>query len=83
MLGGGKVTDCRKKATYILGDVTRTHINKVYVTPYWILDSLTQMQLLSTNKYNSPTSFGQKALPPQVLEDPYPNWPAMQLALHK
>ncbi|XP_012154800.1 uncharacterized protein LOC101449922 isoform X2 [Ceratitis capitata] len=50
-LCGGKVVDHRKRAKYILGDPHRTLEEKVYVTPFWVLDSITHMQVMRHQKY--------------------------------
>lgn len=50
-LCGGKITDQRRRAKYILGDANRILEDKSYITPFWILDSITHMQLQKLNKY--------------------------------
>ncbi|XP_037814580.1 microcephalin isoform X2 [Lucilia sericata] len=53
-LCGGRVVNARQKARYIIGDANRTLEDKFYLTPYWVLDSITQMQLMKIQKYMYP-----------------------------
>uniref|UniRef100_A0A1I8PTK2 BRCT domain-containing protein n=1 Tax=Stomoxys calcitrans TaxID=35570 RepID=A0A1I8PTK2_STOCA len=53
-LCGGRLALSRNKARYIIGDTSHTLPDKTYVTPYWILDSITQMQLMKIHKYLCP-----------------------------
>ncbi|XP_039953021.1 uncharacterized protein LOC120769998 [Bactrocera tryoni] len=63
-LCGGKVVDHRKRAKYILGDPHKTLEDKVYVTPFWVLDSITHMQVMRQQKYTYVTNTVVKAQPP-------------------
>lgn len=45
------MVDHRKRAKYILGDPHKTLEDKVYVTPFWVLDSITHMQVMRQQKY--------------------------------
>uniref|UniRef100_A0A0K8W2B9 Microcephalin n=2 Tax=Bactrocera latifrons TaxID=174628 RepID=A0A0K8W2B9_BACLA len=71
-LCGGKVVDHRKRAKYILGDPHKTLEDKVYVTPFWVLDSITHMQVMRQQKYTYVTTTVVKAQPPlpQVNVEP-------------
>lgn len=51
----------RQKARYIIGDANCNLEDKFYLTPYWILDSITQMQVMKiNNKYTYPLPGGEK-----------------------
>ncbi|XP_075169855.1 microcephalin isoform X2 [Haematobia irritans] len=50
-LCGGRLVHSRNNARYIIGDTTQTVPDKIYVTPYWILDSISQMQIMKIQKY--------------------------------
>ncbi|XP_014093561.2 microcephalin isoform X1 [Bactrocera oleae] len=66
-LCGGKVVDHRKRAKYILGDPHKTLEDKVYVTPFWVLDSITHMQVMRQQKYTYVTNTVVKPQP-QLLQ---------------
>ncbi|BFG04956.1 uncharacterized protein DMAD_03805 [Drosophila madeirensis] len=51
LLGGAKLTENRFKAKYIIGDKRRAVDDRVYLTPYWVLDSITSMQIQKFGKY--------------------------------
>ncbi|XP_061396759.1 uncharacterized protein LOC133332375 [Musca vetustissima] len=50
-LCGGRLALSRNKAKYIIGDTNQSLEDKIYVTPYWILDSISQMQIMKIQKY--------------------------------
>ena len=54
VLCGGRVVNNRQKARYIIGDSNQNLPDKLYLTPYWVLDSITKMQLMKINKYIHP-----------------------------
>ncbi|KAM7342186.1 microcephalin isoform 2-T2 [Cochliomyia hominivorax] len=68
VLCGGRVVNTRQKARYIIGDSNRTLEDKFYLTPFWILDSITQMQIQKVNKYMYPLPDGKSASQPLILE---------------
>lgn len=45
LLGGAKLTENRYKAKYIIGDKRRADDDRIYLTPNWVLDSITAMQI--------------------------------------
>ncbi|SPP74983.1 blast:Microcephalin [Drosophila guanche] len=51
LLGGAKLTENRFKAKYIIGDKRRAVDDRIYLTPYWVLDSITSMQIQKFGKY--------------------------------
>ncbi|KAH8275121.1 hypothetical protein KR026_000131 [Drosophila bipectinata] len=51
LLGGGKLTENRFKAKYIIGDKRRAEDERIYLSPYWVLDSITNMQIQRFGKY--------------------------------
>ncbi|XP_033235089.1 microcephalin [Drosophila pseudoobscura] len=51
LLGGAKMTENRFKAKYIIGDKRRVVDDRIYLTPYWVLDSITAMQIQKFGKY--------------------------------
>lgn len=67
-LCGGRVVNTRQKARYIIGDSNRTLEDKFYLTPFWVLDSITQMQIMKVNKYMYPLPDGKSASQPLPLE---------------
>ncbi|XP_065368282.1 microcephalin isoform X2 [Calliphora vicina] len=66
-LCGGRIVNARQKARYIIGDANRNLEDKFYLTPYWVLDSITQMQLMKVNKYMYPLPYGRSASQPLPL----------------
>uniref|UniRef100_A0A0A1WTP1 Microcephalin n=1 Tax=Zeugodacus cucurbitae TaxID=28588 RepID=A0A0A1WTP1_ZEUCU len=69
-LCGGKVVEHRKRARYILGDPHKTLEDKVYVTPFWVLDSITHMQVMRQQKYAYVTNNVVKPQPPDPQINP-------------
>lgn len=67
ILCGGRIVNGRQKARYIIGDSNRTLKDKIYLTPYWVLDSITQMQLMKVHKYMYPLPDGKSASEPLSL----------------
>ncbi|XP_053966804.1 uncharacterized protein LOC128868574 [Anastrepha ludens] len=51
VLCGGKMVDHRKRAKYIIGGAHGALEGKVYVNPFWVLDSITHMQVMRQQKY--------------------------------
>ncbi|EDV36733.2 uncharacterized protein Dana_GF11801 [Drosophila ananassae] len=51
LLGGAKLTENRFKAKYIIGDKRRAEDERIYLSPYWVLDSITNMQIQRFGKY--------------------------------
>ncbi|XP_022222732.2 uncharacterized protein LOC111074311 [Drosophila obscura] len=51
LLGGARLTENRFKAKYIIGDKRRVVDERLYLTPYWVLDSITSMQIQKFGKY--------------------------------
>ncbi|KAH8371690.1 hypothetical protein KR093_008515 [Drosophila rubida] len=51
LLGGAKITENRYKAKFIVGDKRRAEDDRVYLTPAWVLDSITAMQIQKFSKY--------------------------------
>ncbi|XP_062134488.1 microcephalin isoform X1 [Drosophila sulfurigaster albostrigata] len=50
-LGGAKITENRYKAKFIVGDKRRAEDDRIYLTPAWVLDSITAMQIQKFSKY--------------------------------
>ncbi|KAH8252753.1 hypothetical protein KR032_001653 [Drosophila birchii] len=51
LLGGARLTENRFKAKYIIGDKRRADDDRLYLSPYWVLDSITNMQIQRFGKY--------------------------------
>ncbi|KAH8300221.1 hypothetical protein KR044_011851 [Drosophila immigrans] len=51
LLGGAKITENRYKAKFIVGDKRRAEDDRIYLTPAWVLDSITAMQIQKFGKY--------------------------------
>ncbi|XP_023176535.2 microcephalin isoform X2 [Drosophila hydei] len=51
LLGGAKLTENRYKAKFIVGDKRRAEDDRVYLSPLWVLDSITAMQVQKFGKY--------------------------------
>ncbi|KAH8402351.1 hypothetical protein KR009_011524 [Drosophila setifemur] len=51
LLGGATLTENRFKAKYIIGDIRRAEDDRVYLSPFWVLDSITNMQIQRFGKY--------------------------------
>ncbi|KAM8711908.1 hypothetical protein ACLKA7_012421 [Drosophila subpalustris] len=51
LLGGAKLTENRYKAKFIVGDKRRAEDDRIYLTPAWVLDSITAMQVQKFSKY--------------------------------
>ncbi|KAH8301396.1 hypothetical protein KR059_001999 [Drosophila kikkawai] len=51
LLGGAKLTENRFKAKYVIGDKRRVEDERLYLSPYWVLDSITNMQIQRFGKY--------------------------------
>ncbi|XP_017125088.1 uncharacterized protein LOC108144595 [Drosophila elegans] len=51
LLGGATLTENRFKAKYVIGDKRRAEDDRVYLDPYWVLDSITNMQIQRFGKY--------------------------------
>ncbi|KAH8285393.1 hypothetical protein KR054_008505 [Drosophila jambulina] len=51
LLGGAKLTENRFKAKYIIGDKRRADDDRLYLSPYWVLDSITNMQIQRFGSY--------------------------------
>ncbi|XP_043064197.1 uncharacterized protein LOC108093749 [Drosophila ficusphila] len=51
LLGGATLTENRFKAKYIIGDKRRVEDDRIYLDPYWVLDSITNMQIQKFGKY--------------------------------
>ncbi|KAH8345553.1 hypothetical protein KR084_008959 [Drosophila pseudotakahashii] len=51
LLGGATLTENRFKAKYIIGDKRRAEDDRVYLDPFWVLDSITNMQIQKFGKY--------------------------------
>ncbi|XP_017011003.3 LOW QUALITY PROTEIN: microcephalin [Drosophila takahashii] len=51
LLGGATLTENRFKAKYIIGDKRRAEDERVYLDPFWVLDSITNMQIQKFGKY--------------------------------
>ncbi|KAH8259142.1 hypothetical protein KR038_006571 [Drosophila bunnanda] len=51
LLGGAKLTENRFKAKYVIGDKRRAEDDRLYLSPYWVLDSITNMQIQKFGKY--------------------------------
>ncbi|XP_073848643.1 microcephalin isoform X2 [Musca autumnalis] len=62
-LCGGRLVLSRDKARYIIGDTNPSLPDKVYVTPYWVLDSISQMQIVKIQKYICPRPGDEKPIP--------------------
>lgn len=50
-MGGAKLTENRYKAKFIVGDKRRAEDDRVYLSPLWVLDSITAMQVQKFGKY--------------------------------
>ncbi|XP_016985850.1 uncharacterized protein LOC108049237 [Drosophila rhopaloa] len=51
LLGGATLTENRFKAKYVIGDKRRAEDERIYLDPYWVLDSITNMQIQRFGKY--------------------------------
>ncbi|EDW90867.2 uncharacterized protein LOC6530217 [Drosophila yakuba] len=51
LLGGATLTENRFKAKYVIGDKRRAVDDRIYLDPYWVLDSITNMQIQRFSKY--------------------------------
>ncbi|XP_016928672.3 microcephalin [Drosophila suzukii] len=51
LLGGATLTENRFKAKYIIGDKRRAEDDRVYLDPFWVLDSITNMQIQKFGRY--------------------------------
>ncbi|KRF78450.1 uncharacterized protein Dvir_GJ18380, isoform I [Drosophila virilis] len=51
LLGGAKLTENRYKAKFIVGDKRRAEDDRIYLSPLWVLDSITAMQIQKFGKY--------------------------------
>ncbi|EDV56412.2 microcephalin [Drosophila erecta] len=51
LLGGATLTENRFKAKYVIGDKRRAVDDRIYLDPYWVLDSITNMQIQRFGKY--------------------------------
>ncbi|EDW01520.1 GH20404 [Drosophila grimshawi] len=51
LLGGAKLTENRYKAKFIVGDKRRADDDRIYLSPIWVLDSITSMQVQKFGKY--------------------------------
>ncbi|XP_037946500.1 uncharacterized protein LOC119678629 [Teleopsis dalmanni] len=69
-LGGGRVVQHRKQAKYIVCDKKSNKENKIHVTYFWVLDSLTQMELRRIHPY-SPKGCELELVAPQEMPKSY------------
>ncbi|XP_030375220.1 uncharacterized protein LOC115624604 isoform X2 [Scaptodrosophila lebanonensis] len=51
LLGGATLTENRYKAKYVIGDKRRAEDDRIYLSPYWVLDSISAMQIQKFGKY--------------------------------
>ncbi|XP_064540434.1 microcephalin isoform X2 [Drosophila montana] len=51
LLGGAKLTENRYKAKFIVGDKRRAEDDRIYLSPLWVLDSISAMQVQKFGKY--------------------------------
>ncbi|XP_020800941.1 uncharacterized protein LOC110178232 [Drosophila serrata] len=51
LLGGAKLTENRFKAKYVIGDKRRAEDDRLYLSPLWVLDSITNMQIQKFGRY--------------------------------
>ncbi|ALC40736.1 MCPH1, partial [Drosophila busckii] len=51
LLGSAKLTENRYKAKFIIGDKRRAEDDRIYLSPVWVLDSITAMQVQKFGKY--------------------------------
>ncbi|KRG04118.1 microcephalin isoform X2 [Drosophila mojavensis] len=51
LLGGAKLTENRYKAKFIVGDKRRAEDDRIYLSPLWVLDSISAMQVQRFGKY--------------------------------
>lgn len=50
-MGGAKLTENRYKAKFIVGDKRRAEDDRIYLSPLWVLDSISAMQVQRFGKY--------------------------------
>ncbi|XP_017069258.1 microcephalin [Drosophila eugracilis] len=51
ILGGATLTENRFKAKYVIGDKRRAEDERIYLDAFWVLDSITCMQIQKFGKY--------------------------------